>query len=110
MDIERFASFIVCLSRQDLSNEYTINSYDNYEVLTLMIRVTDIWGPGFSKSPANLKVEPPFLVEVFLALLVTLYLLAGLCIPNNVLFLGHPVISPMLQKRKIARFFKIIVT
>ena len=66
LDIEHFASLIVCLSRQDLSNEYMINS-----------------------------------------------VLAGLCIPNNIFWGGHPDIGIAYGalKHKIARFFfKIIIT
>ena len=49
--------------------------YHNFEDLTLMMGVTDLLGPG--EGP-NLEVEAPFLVGVFLACQVTLYLLASL--------------------------------
>ena len=50
-----------------------------------MMGVTDLLGPG---GP-NLKVETPFLVSVFLACQVALYLLASLHAQKK-FFLGHP--------------------
>ena len=51
-----------------------------------MMGVTDLLGPG---GGPNLKVELPFLVSVFLACQVALYLLASLH-AQKAFYFGHP--------------------
>ena len=50
-------------------------AYGYFGALTLMMGATDMSGTG---RGAKLKVEPPFLVSVFLTWEVSIYLLASL--------------------------------